>query len=717
MLKLDFGKHSSGKHSPGKYRFGKYRGIILSVALFLLLDASVLMLNFYISFEIADDANSVNLAGRQRMLSQRMVKSLFEFEQSLAEPSQADRALAELKLTYGLFDRTLTAFAEGGRTTNADNQAVTVAQVSSESGRAALAEAQSLWDPYVSRFQRVFQEYERQPRHPDTRDALNELKAYASANNLALLALMNDLTVDLEQVAASKAIRLRTIQTVGISLAVINFLIILFHFLRQLRESDAKIEAARKETSDILSTVNEGLFLIRSDLTMGSQHSHQLLDIFGIQTVAGQPVENLLRDIVSEKDLKTALGFIRLLFNENIKEKLTGDLNPLRGIEVNISGDNGNYQTKYLNFDFARVSSPEGIEEVLVTVTDITRQVKLERELAESKVQSEQQLEMLTSILHTNPATLKTFLSSAYQSFGEINEELKKPLKGGYQYQQKIRAIFAVIHHFKGEAGALQLDRFAAMAHDFETTLAELGERPELRGNDFLDLTVQLDRLMSYTDAVQNLVERLAEFSQVNPAQGGVLTAASRRWDHLETLVQDISARQNKQVVLATSGLQEAQLDKPLAKVINGICIQLLRNSVSHGIESPAERMQSQKRPEGRIDLRLVALPNGNLELTVEDDGRGIDCEALRRKALASGRWSRELIETWDSKRLISLIFNAGFSTAEQVSEDAGRGVGMDVVMQQVQASGGRLTVSHKAGRYCRFVVTLPQTLSAQVAA
>ncbi len=707
MLKLD------SSHT----RFGKYRGIILSVALFLLLDASVLMLNFYTSFEIADDANSVNLAGRQRMLSQRMVKSLFEFEQSLAEPAQADRALAELQLTYGLFDSTLTAFAEGGRTTNADNQAVTVAQVSSETGQAALEEARNLWAPYASRFQRVFQQYERQPRHPDTRDALNELKAYASANNLALLALMNELTVDLEQVAASKAIRLRTIQTVGISLAVINFLIILFHFLRQLRESDAKIEAARKETSDILSTVNEGLFLIRRDLTMGSQHSRQLLEIFGVQAVAGQPVEHLLRDIVSEKDLSTALGFIRLLFNENIKEKLTGDLNPLQGIEVNIRDDNGNYQTKYLNFDFARVSSPQGIEEVLVTVTDITRQVRLERALADSKAQGEQQLEMLTGILHTNPATLKTFLADAYQGFTQINDELKKPLRGSYQYPEKIRAIFAVIHHFKGEAGALKLDRFATMAHDFETTLADLGARSQLRGNDFLDLTVQLDRLLSYTDAVQALVERLAEFSQFNPVQGASLTAASRRWDHLATLVSEVAARQNKQVVLTTSGLQEAPLDKALARVINGICIQLLRNSVSHGIESPAERLQAQKRPEGRIDLRLVALPCGNLELTVEDDGRGIDCAALRRHALASGRWSRELIESWDSKRLISLIFNAGFSTADQVSEDAGRGVGMDVVMQQVQASGGRLTVAQKAGRYCRFVITLPQTLSAQVAA
>lgn len=699
-----------------KLNFGKYKGIILSVALFLLLDASVLMLNFYISFEIADDATDVNLAGRQRMLSQRMVKSLFEFEQSQMDPADAERALSELEMTYGLFDQTLTAFTEGGVTTNADGQPINVEAVTSPQGMAALQQAQTLWGPYAGLFRQVFDNYRQHPRHPDTRQALVELMAYARANNLSLLKLMNDLTVNLEQVAGSKATRLRTIQTVGISLAVLNFLIIMFHFLRQLRESDARIEAARKETSDILATVNEGLFLIRHDLTMGSQHSDQLLEIFGVASVAEQPVENLLRDIVSEKDLKTALGYIRLLFNPRIKEKLTGDLNPLQGIEVNIAGDNGSYQTKYLNFDFARVSSSHQVEEVLVTVTDITRQVRLERELAASRAQSEQQLEMLTSILHANPDTLALFLTNANRCFGQINDELKRQIKGAGQYQEKIRAIFTLIHNFKGEASALQLERFAAMAHDFESTLDHLRAKVDLRGNDFLELAVQLDALMSYATAVQALVGRLAEFSHGNVDSGRV-AASERDWGHLEQLVQDVAARQGKQVMLAASGLREAALDDATAKVVNDICIQFLRNAVCHGLESPEERLLAQKPACGRLDLRLTELAHGRIELTVQDDGRGIDCDALRRQALDSGRWTPEEIEGWDSKRLISLIFTPGFSTAAEVGEDAGRGVGMDVVMQQVQSNGGRLSVSHQNGRYCRFVVTLPQTLQARIAA
>ncbi|OZG71634.1 hypothetical protein BTA51_20365 [Hahella sp. CCB-MM4] len=700
-----------------KLDYGKYKGIIISVALFLLLDASVLMLNFYISFEIAEDANSVNLAGRQRMLSQRMVKSLYDFKESLGEIDEEQRALTELKLTYNLFDRTLTAFAEGGTTTGADNQNVSLEQITTANGAEALKTAQDIWTPYSSRFQEIFSRYDQGINDEQMQVLLADLMIYAKANNLELLKLMNILTVDLEQYAASKATRLRMIQTVGISLAVLNFLLIMFHFLRQLRESDVKIEAARKETTDILNTVNEGLFLIRPDMTVGLQHSRQLLDIFGIDSVAAQPVERLLKDIISEKDLKTAMGFIELLFNDRIKEKLTGDLNPLQGIEVNIADQSGRYHTKYLNFDFARVSNQGVIDEILVTVTDITQQVNLEKELAASKASSEQQMEMLTSILHANPSVLKAFVQEAYKNFERINDELKRPEKGQYQYLDKIQAIFTIIHKFKGEASALNLDRFAAMAHDFETSLTNLRNRDKLTGNDFLDLAVQLDKLFSYTDAVQQLVERLAQFSESRKSDKASLLQSERNWDHLSHLVQTISTRQGKKIQLATCGLNENLLDDDMANMINNICIQFLRNAVSHGIESPLERQRQRKSPTGRIDIRLVNLNSGDIELTVEDDGQGIDCNVLRQKALESGRWSPDLVNSWSNRQLIGLIFKPGFSTAEKLSEDAGRGIGMDVIKQQIQGAGGKLSVAHRSGRFCRFTVTIPQTISAQVAA
>jgi len=121
-----------------KLDYGKYRGIIISVALFLLLDASVLLLNFYVSFEIADDAIGVNLAGRQRMLSQRMAKTLFVLEATKDDPIAFKTAFDELQLSQKLFDVTLTSFITGGTVRGANNETVQLEPVRNPAGQTAL---------------------------------------------------------------------------------------------------------------------------------------------------------------------------------------------------------------------------------------------------------------------------------------------------------------------------------------------------------------------------------------------------------------------------------------------------------------------------------------------------------------------------------------------------------------------------------------------------
>lgn len=127
---------------------GKYKSIVVSIALFLLLDASVLTLNFYISFKIADDAVGVNLAGRQRMLSQRTVKSLYEIEAFADDDARIQTAEQELRTTFGLFNRTLEAFDRGGAATGANGNDVVLKAVTSAPGRAAIEEAKRIWKPY-----------------------------------------------------------------------------------------------------------------------------------------------------------------------------------------------------------------------------------------------------------------------------------------------------------------------------------------------------------------------------------------------------------------------------------------------------------------------------------------------------------------------------------------------------------------------------------------
>lgn len=313
---------------------GKYKTIVVSIALFLLLDASVLTLNFYISYEISEDAIGVNLAGRQRMLSQRMVKSLFDTHYSLNNEFERDSALEELRSTVQLFDTTLISFEAGGATLGASGEQIKLAKVTNDDAIQSILSARKVWQAYKYKLDGVLTAENNSIQNI----ALDDAITYADANNLYLLKLMNDLTVALENVASSKAKKLRIIQTIGISLAIVNFFIIMFHFLRQLRASDKKTEQARKETSEILETVNEGLFLLDKNLHIGSQYSKQLKSMFACEDIAHMGFHDFLSQVVNKKDLDTATRYINLFYREDINSNLIVDLNPLKKVEVNLEG-------------------------------------------------------------------------------------------------------------------------------------------------------------------------------------------------------------------------------------------------------------------------------------------------------------------------------------------------------------------------------------------
>jgi HPt (histidine-containing phosphotransfer) domain-containing protein len=693
-----------------KFAIGKYKNILVSIGLFLILDASVLMLNFYISFQIAEDATSINLAGRQRMLSQRMTKSLLDLDYSYDSEDRRTNILKELKLSRNLFDETFTAFDYGGDATGAGGNKVTLNKADDTKSRQAVDTAKNVWLNYREKIDDVL-------NNITTNDvALQSAITFGQRNNLNLLKLMNDLTVSLEQVAASKAQRLRLIQTAGIGMALINFFFILFHFVGQLRKGDEVLEEARKETTEILLTVNEGLFLIHEDFTIGSQRSEKLYEILSVDSYDDVNFESLLKDIVSYKDLEASQGFLRLLFNSKIKEKLIGDLNPLEKIQVNISDGLGGFNTKYLSFDFKRVYNEKIIVNVLATVNDITENVLLEKQLKEAKESNEQQIEMLTSILHANPSLLKSFLDNAYTCFSTVNNLLKQPAKKQVHFQDKINAIFVEIHNFKGESSALELTEFSAMAHDFEEDLSVMRNSTDIKGQDFLSLTVRLDKMISYAQSITGLVEKLSKFGGFTTSARDDLSERRDSWEHLNKLVNELSIKYQKQAMLVSSGLNDLEVPSALKETVNSLCIQFIRNAMVHGIETPEEREASQKSPKGRIDIRLSSTPSGMLEMVFRDDGAGFNFDKLREKALSLGKATTEEIETWDNKRLLSLIFSPGFSTADEVNDDAGRGVGMDVVMQKIKQVKGKITISHKESQYTRFTVSFPMLAMNQVA-
>lgn len=172
-------------------------------------------------------------------------------------------------------------------------------------------------------------------------------------------------------------------------------------------------------------------------------------------------------------------------------------------------------------------------------------------------------------------------------------------------------------------------------------------------------------------------------------------------------VVHDFSAKFGKQVELKMTG-EATELDKGLIERIADPLTHLIRNSLDHGIESPDERQAKGKRPMGTITLK-AAHQAGNVVIEVGDDGAGLNREKILAKARQQGM---NISDQMSDAEVWALIFEAGFSTAEVVTDISGRGVGMDVVRRNVQAMGGRIEIESMTGIGTRMTIRLPLTMA-----
>jgi len=175
-------------------------------------------------------------------------------------------------------------------------------------------------------------------------------------------------------------------------------------------------------------------------------------------------------------------------------------------------------------------------------------------------------------------------------------------------------------------------------------------------------------------------------------------------------LVRDVARTLGKQVKFEVRG-EQTGVDRDILDKLEAPLSHLIRNSLDHGIELPADREAAGKPPTGTIRLEARHRA-GMLQITLTDDGRGIDVEHLRAKAVARGLVARQVADQLTELELLEFLFLPGFSTKDQVTEISGRGVGLDVVQSMVKNVGGSVRVATQTGRQTMFTLQLPITMS-----
>ena len=240
------------------------------------------------------------------------------------------------------------------------------------------------------------------------------------------------------------------------------------------------------------------------------------------------------------------------------------------------------------------------------------------------------------------------------------------------------------------------------------------GHVRRLRDN-FREIQDELARLREGREQLKALSEAIHSLGRVTDGlQKGVLDTRmvpiGPLFERFRRVIRDLSLSSGKEVLLQISG-EKTELDKRMIDELSDPLIHMVRNSVDHGLESPDLREAAGKPRGGTVALQASHRGN-SVVITVSDDGRGIDCERIRRKIVAKGMFSEAEAKLLSDRELVTFIWHPGLSTAETITEISGRGVGMDIVKNRIENLSGSVDVRTAPGQGTTFTIRLPLTLA-----
>ncbi|MGR2661316.1 chemotaxis protein CheA [Chromobacterium haemolyticum] len=223
-----------------------------------------------------------------------------------------------------------------------------------------------------------------------------------------------------------------------------------------------------------------------------------------------------------------------------------------------------------------------------------------------------------------------------------------------------------------------------------------------LQGNRDTNTLRSLDEAISQLDLLVGDLQNAVMKTRMQPI--------GRLFQKYPRLARDLARQLGKEVELVLSG-EETELDKTMIEDLNDPLVHLVRNAVDHGIEQPEDRIAAGKKPQALVQLTAEQVGD-HILIEITDDGKGMNADALRRKAIEKGLIDQESANSLDEKQCLQLIFLPGFSTKDQISSVSGRGVGMDVVRTNIQKLNGRIDINSVPGEGTRISISLPLTLA-----
>jgi two-component system chemotaxis sensor kinase CheA len=317
------------------------------------------------------------------------------------------------------------------------------------------------------------------------------------------------------------------------------------------------------------------------------------------------------------------------------------------------------------------------------------------------------QRDLYRSLLLSEPEPLSLFINRGLDAVESVRATLRMSTRDSVAFRGKLERLQMELMALEQALVGLELPTVSWRLQSATAAINEIGLREEITGNDLLPAMVLLEELCSHlliaADCAAVHVPIADDEDIAEELESSERRAQRKLAVALQQMSEKLSAEHGKKVSLVTMGLEDIPED--WSSVLFDLLGQLLRNTVEHGIEEPAQRIALAKPEAGTMAIDFVHRGSAGFELNVQDDGAGLDTERIVEVGVRLGLLTAEGARTFDPARVVNLIFQPGLTTS---MDPARRGIGMQIVREHVQRLGGKMQIAAKRSQFVRFQISLP---------
>jgi two-component system chemotaxis sensor kinase CheA len=453
--------------------------------------------------------------------------------------------------------------------------------------------------------------------------------------------------------------------------------------------------AERDEIAVMKDSLKIGIFFMDRNFIIQDHYSRYLEEILLEENLFGKGFPELLSASVSAKELDSIRDFFEMIFSGKLDQDMIDEINPLNELHY-VSVQTG--KRKVFQCGFSSIEKNYGEIYTLVSIYDITSKFDLQQQLLEEENKRQEEMKAVFELIQIDPQVFNDFLEDADYEFDRIGEIFRNETLSGHD---ALVEIYQSVHAIKSNAVILGLNTFGGKVHNLESKLKKLREQKEYPFETMLGLTIDIEKLSEEKDGFKTTIDKLNSFKS---SGDGINQKKHILFESFSRTVNKVSVDMGKKAQLKIDSIDDEAIENCHRRIIKEILMQLIRNSVVHGIERPEERILNGKNENGLIRLS-IKINDGNIHVKLGDDGKGIDYEKIKEKALRLNLIKKE--ET-TKDNLLKTIFLPCFSTADTEDVHAGRGIGLSLVMDRIRGVKGSIKVQSEQGKGAIFNILLP---------